>query len=806
MLDSWLQDVRLGFRLLAKYPLYSTVAVLTLTLAIGANTAVFSLVNGVLLRPLPYPDADRLVHLSGGPIRGGKDQNGISLPDFNDYRKEIGSFQRMALFSFFPVQAILMGAGEPEQITVSRVSSGFFETMGVPPACGRGFLPEEETPGQDTVIVLSHGLWTRRFGADASIVGKGVTLDSTICTVVGVAPPGFEFPRGIEAWVPLGRGLNTRLMGLRDAKMYLAVGRLAPSASLNDAHTQLDTVGARLEQDYPGINQGYRVKAVPLLEQMIGDIRPTLWLLAAVVAFVLLIACANVANLMLARAAARRREIAVRVALGARRGRLLRQLLTESMVLASMGGILGMMFAWYALHMLRVLNLPGIPRLNELRVDWATLLFTVAASSLTGLLFGLAPALHSTGGALVEFLKEGSRGSSEGGGANRLRSLLVVAEISLALVLLAGAGLLLESFRRLLSVDAGFQPRGLVTMQVNLPPRKYRASPVRVQFAEQFIERVRNIPGVSSAGATWILPLGGVYSFVEFVVEGEPPPPTKPLAAYTGVTPGYLESMRIPLVKGRFFDSRDRVGIPNSVIISRPLAQQYFQGADPIGRRITLDFGFSWTAEIVGIAGGVRHGGLAEEPRREIYIANSQLPSTTLHLVIRSPLEPVALGAAVREQLRQMDPDLPVHRVRTMEQVISDSIAQPRFRSYLVAAFAATALLLASVGIYGVMAFSVSRRTHEIGIRTALGATPRHIRRMVLLQSFLLVAAGVVVGLALSLALGKGISSLLFGIGASNPVVLAGVSLVLLAVSMLAAWIPARRAARIDPLQALHYE
>jgi putative ABC transport system permease protein len=800
-------DLRFGLRLLWRHPSFSILALLTLALGIGANTAVFSIVRGVLLKPLPFRQPEQLVWFGGREARFGTESSGVSIPDLLDLRRQSRTLSQIAAYSFFADKLVVTGIGEPEQMDGMRVTANFFDVMGVPPAAGRTFRSGEDQRGGLRVAVLSHELWVRNYATDPTAVGRNITLNSVSHQIVGVMPPGFQFPSRIAIWVPLAIG--TQATTMREAHGYLAVGRLAGGANAALAAQELAFVAGELERSYPASNTGYRFDLQTLSDHVTGSIRETLYLLAGITGFLLLIGSANVANLLLSRATTRRREVAIRHSLGAPRSVIVRQLFAESLTLALAGGALGSLLAWWAVRLLRSWNPAALPRAGELSVDPAALAFAMLISVATAVLFGLAPALQATHAEQHEALRDsGARGGGEGAGRARLRSFLVIGEIALAIVLLAGAGLLLESLRQLLSVDPGFRTAGVLTTEMTLPIRKFRTLDATATFVESYLQRLRGLPGVQAAGAALALPMGSIYSFYEFKVVGDPPPPIPPFTGYTSVTAGYFESMSIPLRQGRYFDSRDGRDAPKAVVISEPMARQYFAGRTAIGRRLQIFTGGAqpFEGEVVGVVAGVRHENLAQEPRVELYVPLLQSPYPIANIVVRSSVPGDTLAAAMKQVLKEIDRDLPLYRIRTMEEVVLESAATPRARGFLTALFAVVALLLASIGIYSVMSYAVSRRTQEIGIRMAVGATPLDVLRMILGHSGKLVLIGLACGLALTLALGRLLSNLLFGVSAFDPVVLALVCGLLLIVAIAATSIPAWRAARIDPLHALRQD
>jgi putative ABC transport system permease protein len=802
-METLIQDVRYGVRMMRKRPGFTAVVVLTLALGIGANTAIFSVVNAVLLRPLPYRNAERLVWV-GGNIRGGTNGASVSPPDYLDYRAQNTVFEEFAASTSVPNAVNLTGAGEPERLTGSRVTANYFRAFGVEPALGRAFGAEEERAGPAPVAVLSDGLWKRRFGGDPSVVGKTLTLDGKAVTVVGIAPPEFQYPAGAELWLPLDS--DDPDMKIRPAHFLRPIGLLKPGVTIEQARAETDLIARRLEELYPESNKGWSLTLIPLQEQVVGDVRTSLWVLLGAVGFVLLIACANVSNLMLARAAARRRELALRTALGASRWRVARQQLTESVLLALAGGALGLLLAWWGVDVLAALGAGDIPRTRDIGVDGRVLAFTAALSVLTGLAFGLLPALRASRPDLNEVLKDAGRGTS-GPGRGRVRAALVVSEIALALTLLAGAGLLVKSFVGLRRVNPGFDPANVLTLRIDLARARYAKPEQAAAFFGELQRRVAALPGVEAAGMVTELPLSGQPNDMYFYVAGRPPQTAdqKVTADFRRVNQDYFRAMRIPLLRGRGFTEQEVAGAAGVVVVNETLARNFFPDEDPLGKHLVIDFGKAEEFEIVGVAGDVRHRSLEGEVYQMMYLPTLRVGRTNLVVRTTSP-DPLALASAVRGEVAAVDRDQPVSAVRTMEEVVSGSVAQQRFRTLLLAAFAGVALLLAGVGIYGVIAYSVTHRTHEIGIRMALGAGAADILKMVVGQGMALALAGVAVGLLAALALTRVLSSLLFGVTATDAATFAAVSLLIAAVALLACLVPARRATKVDPMVALRYE
>ncbi|HWS87835.1 MAG TPA: ABC transporter permease [Pyrinomonadaceae bacterium] len=798
------QDVRFGLRLLWKRPGFTAVALAVLALGVGANTAIFSVVNAVLLRPLPYPGAERVVSFDGVNPSKGIEESNMSAPDFADWREQARSFEALAIY----VQGgtNLTGADEPERVTAAWVGPDFFRVIGVGAARGRALLPEDERPG-GAAVVISHGLWQRRFGSDPGAVGRTVQLGGRNWEIVGVMPAGFDFPQRAQVWGPLQLDLSDEP---RDNRSYNVVGRLREGVTLEAAQAEMDALSARLAAAYAVTNAGWGVDLDPLKDELVGELKTTLFMLLAGVGLLLLIACANVANLLLARATGRRREIALRLALGASRARVARQMLTEGVLLSSAGGALGAALSVWLTDLLVALAPADTPRLAEASADWRVLLFAVAASVLTGVAFGLAPAWQASRYDLNEPLKEGGRGLS--GSRSRLRSGLVVAEVALSLLLLAGAGLLVKSFTRLQAVDPGFDPEGVITMRVSLPGARYREPARKAEFYAALTERLKAVPGVEAAGATISLPLGGSnYSVGRgFIREGRPETPEEAQnASYAVVTPDYFRALRVPVRAGRAFDERDNMESTKVVVINEAFARKAFPGEDPLGKRIHIWRDEKFLREVVGVVGDVKPDSLdAKEAALQMYVPHRQDAGWGgLSLVVRARgAEPESLVGRVREEVRALDSQLPVYDVKTLRQVVANSTAYRRVAMFLMAGFACSALLLAGVGLYGVVSYSVAQRTREIGVRLALGAQGRDILGLVVRQGMLLTLLGLGAGLACALALTRLIAGLLYGVSAADPLVYVAVSLLLAAVALLACIIPARRAAKVDPMVALRYE
>ena len=819
-MESLWQDLRYGARMLQKKPAFTAVALVALALGIGANTAIFSVVNALLLRPLPFKDSDRLVYVWETNPKIGLDRAIVSPPDFADWREQNGVFEHISAFRTWFYR--LSGGGDPEQVWGVRTSASFFELLGVEPQQGRTFLPEEEQPGRDQVVIISHGLWERRFGADPGLVGYTITIDDRPFRVIGILPRDFDLfgrKRAYDIWMPFD---FTRGQLRRDDYSLMVFARLKAGIKREQAQAEMSAIAERLEQKYPETNQNRGVKVITLHENQTMTLRPALLILLTAVGFVLLIACANVANLLLARAAARQKEIAVRMALGASRGRLIRQLLTESSLLASLGGALGLILASWGLDLLRAALPAGvdeIPRVDWIRIDPMVLGFTLLISLLTGIVFGLAPALQISRVDFNETLKDGGR--SLAGGGRGLRDSLVVTEVALATVLLLGAGLMLRSFDKLIAVEPGFDPENVLTMQVWLPESKYTDGNKIAAFYQQTLERIRQVPGVKSASGINFLPLSGWGDVTGFAIEGRaaPLPGQEPGAEYRVIDGDYFRVMGIPLLKGRPFDDQDRDEARGVALINETMATRYWPGEDPLGKRIRPDFpktrtpwrpraGNAWLT-VVGVAGDVKEVkelGPIDETPPEFYLPCPQNPSALMRLIVRTDAEPTNLVSAIRHEVLAADKDQPVTEIKSMKQFVSESVFRPRVNTILLSVFATVALILAVVGIYGVISYSVMQRTREVGIRLALGAQTRDVLAMVVRQGMKLSLAGIGIGVAGAFALTRVMRTLLFGVSASDPLTFVVVALLLAAMSLVACYVPARRAGKVDPMVALRCE
>jgi putative ABC transport system permease protein len=807
-MDSLVKDLKFAFRSLLKRPGFMAVAVVTLALGIGGSTAIFTVVDAALLRGLPYKQPDRLVHLWEKTPQDAFSKREFSYPDYQDYQKN-NVFEGLAAYTGGRV--LLSGYGETESVGGPRVSANFFSVLGVEPILGRTFQAGEDQQGGPRVAILSYALWQRRFGGDAAVIGRGLTINGESYQVVGVLPSSFQFAlRNGELFIPYQPTQNQ--LTRRFMHGTNLIGRLKPGVDEAQAQSELAVIASRIEQEHNQSHAGTTMRIVPLQEEVIGAVRPILLVLLAAVGFVLLIACANVASLLLTRSLARQKEVAIRSALGASRWRVMRQLLTESMLLSLIGGAAGLLIAYWGVPAL-VSALPqnqliAMPFLKTLSLDAGILTFSFALSLLTGLIFGLAPALQSSRLDLNEVLKEGGRNMSAGAG-HRLRSAMVVTEIALAVVLLVGAGLMMKSLLRLLETDVGFKTDNLLTMTMVLPPAKFTEANQLVNFSDQIQERVRSLPGVTNAGTVDILPLNGGNT-TRFYIDGDPvPPPGKEIEANMRfVSDTYFQTLGVPLIAGRMFDQRDTPDKPPVVLIGKTIADRLFAGRDPVGRRIRYNAIQADPIEIVGVVGDVKITGLDQAIKPVLYYPYRQNAGPTANIVVRTNGDPAALSASVRNEIRNLEPDAAILNVNTMEQMIAQTPASfmRRFPALLISIFAAVALLLASIGIYGVVSYSVSQQTHYIGVRMALGASPSDILRMVLKQGLVLAVAGVVIGIVAALGLMRLLSTLLFEVSTSDVTTFATVAVTLFVIALVACYLPARRATKVDPLVALRYE
>jgi len=816
------QDIRYGARMLLKNPGISFVVVLALALGIGANTAIFSVVNAVLLRPLPYDEADRLVFLN--ETSKSMDDISISYPNFSDWRSQNHVFENIGVYNRNSYN--LTGGGEPERILTAQASADLFSALRVQAAVGRVYTNDEDKPGGTPVAVLSYGFWQRRFGGQASIVNQQLTFNNKSYTVIGVMPQSFQYPARVEMWVPVGQlsgDVNWQQRGNHPG-LY-GVARLKPGVTLAQAKADMDNIAGNLEKQYPDQIAGNGIRVQPLLEVFVSEARRTLWVLFAAVGFVLLIACANIANLLLAKAGARQKEMAIRAAMGAGRWRIARQLLTESVLLSLIGGTLGLLIARWGIQLILFISPNAIPRSREISLDWKVLAFTLGIAFLTGILFGLVPALQAGLVDVHETLKETGRGVTR---RHWLRSSLVVVEVATTLVLLIGAGLMIRSFARLQQVNPGFSYEHLSSFTLSLPQKKYPTEEERDQFFTRLLANVRGLPGVEATAAASGLPLGNNGWQTSFIVDGKPIPPRAqtPLMEACLVTPDYFRTMNIPLIRGRYFDEHDNrawlagrdlsklnegqrgIAGVNVIVIDEEFARRYWPGEEAVGQRIRL--GTAPDAPlltVVGVVGRVKMEGLSQDSKRvQGYFAFSQMPFSGMTVITKAAADPNQLIAATRQQVTALDSDQPIYNIRTMNEIRSDSVAPERLNLTLLSLFAGIALVLAIVGIYGVMSYSVTQRTHEIGIRMAIGAQPRDVFRMVIGQGMLLAVIGVAIGLVGAFGLTRLMTTMLFGVEPTDPATFAIISVVLIFVALVACYVPSRRATKVDPTVSLRYE
>jgi predicted permease len=811
---SLMEDLRYGFRMLVRNPGVTIAAVLALALGIGANTAMFSVVRAVLLRPLPYLEPERLVQIWQTGLRGTGERDWLSYPNFLDWRKENRVFAEMAAYRYW---LFTVGGGDtPVAVSGLQATPQLFETLGTRALLGRTLLSEDDQPGRERVVVLSYGLWQRQFGADRAVIGRQTRVDGLYHTVIGVMPEEFQFPKTTpvdlpyapELWLPMRVDPDLKN---RESYNYWAVARLKPGVTMEQAQADLDAIALNLARIYPASNQGLGVSVTALQRHVTRGVRDPLLFLLGAIGLVLLIACLNVANLLLSRAEARKSEMAIRIALGATRRRLARQTLTESTLLGLLGGLSGLLVASWGVDLFRTFGPPAITRLGDTRIDVQVLIFTLILSLGTAFLFGLAPALFAWRRDANEALKESGWKATPSPLRRRLRGLLVAGEIALAVTLLISAGLLIRSFHRLVGTDPGFDPHNVLTGGIVLPGSDYPEGKQQAAFFQRVLERVQALPEVEVAAAVNSLPLTGINDQGSFRIEGRPKPPEGMDWAWPNrpkVSPRYFEAMGITLLRGRSFTSQDREGAPEVAIVSDVAARRYWPGGDPMGKRVSVNrrSGQPVWREIVGVVKGVSHFGLDVDRRPEIYVPYLQVPSFVMILAVRTRGEPAELAAAIRREVATVDPDQAVFNMQTMEQLVSDSKSRRRFQTILSTVFATLAVILAAVGVYGVMAYAVSQQTREIGIRIALGAAHGDVLRIVLGQGFVLVLLGAGAGIAGALALTRLLSGFLYGIAATDPLTFLGASTVLAAIALMACYIPARRATKIDPMVALRYE
>ncbi len=801
-METLLKDIRYGIRGLLKRPGFTTVAVMTLALGIGANTAIFSVVNTVLLRPLPYRDAQHIVTIWQNNAKAGVSRNDVSPANFLDWQEQSRSFESIA--GIEPFGFSMIGNGEPERFTSWLVTAGFFETLGTNALRGRTFTAQDYQPGNERVIVISHGLWQRRFGGDQNLVGQKLTLNGQPYTLVGVMPPEFQFPADREVWAP--RVLRENDRQLRAATYWNVIARLKPGVTISQAQDEMSAIAGRLASQYPDTNGGMGSTVVSLPDQLTGHVRSSLWILLGAVGFVLLIACANVANLLLVRGAERHREFAIRSALGAARVRLISQLLTESLLLALLGGIGGLLLATWGVSVIVSLSSAKIPRLEYASMDVRVLLFALGVSLFTAILFGLIPATQFSRPDFQSTLKEGGRGAVTGSSRQWMRNSLVVAEVAVALVLLTGAGLLVRSFVSVMRVDPGFDKERVLALQVFLSRNQ---KPEQITgFYDQSLERIMSVPGVQSAAIVSSPPFINLEQDALFTIQGQPVPPkgSEPSAFYTEVSPDYLTALTVPLRRGRFFTKFDTRDSALVVVINQTMARRYFPNEDPVGKQLTVTFHRPETREIVGVIGDVLHSGLDTTARPEMFVSYWQSPTTQMTFMVKTTPDAAAMLPAVKSAIREVNRNQTFAKTATMDQLVSDSLKQRRFNLFLLVSFAVLALALAGIGVYGSINYSTRQRTHEIGLRMALGAQQSDVLRLIVGHGLGLSLIGIGIGLAASLALTRLMKGLLFGISATDPVTFVAISLLLTSIGLLASWIPARRATKVDPLVALRYE
>jgi putative ABC transport system permease protein len=815
-MPSLLQDLRYALRQLRRSPGFTAVVLVTLALGIGANTAIFSVVNGVLLRPLGFKDANRLVrvwHVPPAKSFPGMTRFAASAANYLDWEKQNHVFDRMAILAYRSFD--LTGGDKPEQVDACAASSGFFATLGVQPMLGRLFFPEEDQPGRSHVVVLSHWLWQERFGANPDIVGHNINLDGTSYFVAGVMPASFRFPDFAQMWTPMAWTDQER--AVRGEHHYMVIARLKPDIHLEEAQAEMDTISGRLQQLYPEDDKGWGAVVVPMHDDLVSDVRPALLVLLGAVAFVLLIACVNVANLALAKTFSRQKEIAIRTALGATSARVLRQILTETVFLALAGGALGLAFAHLADRLIVAFLADKLPRSIDVGLDWQVLAFTAAISVVTGIAAGVLPALRSSRGDVNQALKQGLGRSDADSGGHRTRSILVVSEVALSLMLLIGAGLMIRSFQKLRAVNPGFDSRGVLTVTTMVSHSKFPLPALQISFFERVLQRVRALPGVESAGVIDDMPLDNGGSHQPIAIEGRPvlPMSEQPEVDVRLISPGYMSALRIPILRGRDLGDRDVAGAPAAVLISESMARQFWPNEDPLGKHLTLTFFPDAIREVVGVVGDIKIDSLDQtRPSAMLYFPLDQVsvPATggwssfPMALVVRSGAGSSGMVTAVSNAVHEVDREIPLRDILPMDELVTNSLSQQRFNMLLLGTFAGLALLLAAVGIYSVLSYSVKRSMREIGIRLALGARPADVLRMVVFEGMKPTLLGVAIGATGALALGRVLSNLIYDVRPTDPITFLAVAALLAAVALAASTVPAYRATKVDPMVALRYE
>jgi putative ABC transport system permease protein len=800
-MGSFFQDIRYALRTLTQKPGFTIIAVLTLALGIGATTAMFSVVDAVLLRPLPFHSQQELIYANGKFTLS--DEAAVSPPDFSDYRAHAKTFQQFAAIGYLDGISNITGGAEPEQVHSQIVSWNFFEALGIRPLVGRSFAADDEKAITPQVAILGYGIWQRDFGADPAVVGRKIALDGENVTVIGVLPVDIPSLSLAEVWQPLP--MENPGMNVRRAHFLAAIGRMRSGVDINSARTELDTIAANIAAQNPDTNKGWTLRVMSLTNFVVGGTQKALILLLGAVILLLLIGCANVANLLLARAASRRKEIAIRTALGAGRWRIARQLLTESLVLSIAGGTLGIFAAIWGVAGLSALAPASLPRVNEIQINFSVLAFAAGISILTGILFGLAPAIQFSRGAVQQVLKEGARGSSRAA-RHRTGNALVIGEVALSVGLLLGGALLFNSFWRLIHVDPGFRPDHVIATTLHMS-NSARPKDQKIAFYHELEEKLRALPGVEGAGAISELPLSGQFGDDPFQVEGRVYTPGQiDDADLRQVTPGFLNALRIPLSSGRWLNQNDTAKAPGVVVVNQQFAQKFFSGTNPLGHHVQLQGDTIKTREIVGVVATIKHASLDESPRAAMYVPLDQSSPSDMNVIVRSSGNPLQLAAALRDEVRAIDANQAISTIRSMDEVVSGSVAQPRFASQILALFAVLALVLAAVGLYGLIAYTVTQRTHELGIRMALGATPRDVLKLVIGQGLKLALIGAAIGIVGGLALTRLMQGLLFEVSPTDPVTFISVTVLLTIVALAASYLPARRAMRVDPMIALRYE